>query len=77
MEVPHMGELNNKIAGNIKETFGKVTGDRSTETEGKGQKVVGDVQGAGRKVEGKVEELAGKVTGDRSEEARGDVRQQG
>lgn len=72
-----MSELKNKVEGNVKETVGKVTGDHSMEAEGTGQKLVGDVEGAGRKVEGKVEEIAGRVSGDRSEEAKGDIRQQG
>lgn len=33
-----------ELKGNVKEAFGEVTGDRSTELEGKGDQVAGKVQ---------------------------------
>ncbi len=37
-------------AGKAKEAVGKVTGDRSTEAEGKRDQTMADVKGAGEKV---------------------------
>jgi len=45
-----MGELRDKVEGEVKETGGKVTGDKKTEWEGKGQKAKGDIEGAGRQL---------------------------
>jgi len=45
-----MGELKDKIEGEVKDTGGKMTGDKKMEWEGKGQKAKGDVEGAGRKL---------------------------
>ena len=45
-----MGELKDKIEGEVKDTGGKMTGDKKMEWEGKGQKAKGDVESAGRKL---------------------------
>jgi len=45
-----MGELRDKVEGEMKDTSGKVTGNKKTEWEGKGQKAKGDLEGAGRKM---------------------------
>ena len=45
-----MGELRDKVEGEMKDTGGKVTGDKKTEWEGKGQKAKGDLEEAGRKL---------------------------
>jgi uncharacterized protein YjbJ (UPF0337 family) len=45
-----MGELKDKVEGEVKDTGGKVTGDKKMEWEGKGQKAKGDLEGAGRKL---------------------------
>ena len=45
-----MGELRYKVEGEVKDTGGKITGDKKTEWEGKGQKAKGDLEGAGRKL---------------------------
>jgi uncharacterized protein YjbJ (UPF0337 family) len=45
-----MGELRDKVEGEAKNTGGKVTGDKTMEWEGKGQKAKGDLEGAGRKM---------------------------
>jgi uncharacterized protein YjbJ (UPF0337 family) len=45
-----MGELRDKVEGEVKDTGGKVTGDKKMEWEGKGQKAKGDLEGAGRKM---------------------------
>jgi uncharacterized protein YjbJ (UPF0337 family) len=46
-----LGELEDKVSGNIKEKGGELTGDKKTEFEGKGQKLKGDVEGAGRNLQ--------------------------
>ncbi|MDQ6747517.1 MAG: CsbD family protein [Candidatus Dormibacteraeota bacterium] len=70
-----MGEFENKVEGNIKETAGKVTGDEGLEARGEGQKAVGEVQEGARKVGGAVEEAVGKVTDNPGEEAKGEAKQ--
>jgi uncharacterized protein YjbJ (UPF0337 family) len=45
-----VGELGDKVEGEVKDTGGKVTGDKKMEWEGKGQKAKGDLEGAGRKL---------------------------
>lgn len=42
-----MGELGDKLEGDVKDAGGKMTGDKKMEWEGKAQKVKGDVEGAG------------------------------
>ncbi|HEX3629680.1 MAG TPA: CsbD family protein [Candidatus Dormibacteraeota bacterium] len=48
-----MGELGDKVEGNVKDTGGKVTGDKKMEWEGKAQKAKGNLEGAGREMTGK------------------------
>jgi uncharacterized protein YjbJ (UPF0337 family) len=43
-----VGELGDKAEGELKDTGGKVTGDRKMEWEGKAQKTKGDLEGAAR-----------------------------
>jgi uncharacterized protein YjbJ (UPF0337 family) len=50
-----------KFAGTVKETAGKVTGDRELEAEGKGQHAAGKVERAGEKMKAKVEDLGDKI----------------
>jgi uncharacterized protein YjbJ (UPF0337 family) len=69
-----MGELKNKVEGNVKEAAGKVTGDGDLEARGAGQRTVGKVQEGGRKVKGAVEEAVGKATGSPRREASGRAR---
>jgi uncharacterized protein YjbJ (UPF0337 family) len=45
-----VGELGDKVEGEIKDTGGKLTGDKKMEWEGKGQKAKGNIEGAGRKL---------------------------
>ena len=45
-----MGELRDKVEGEVKDTGGKVTGDKKMEWEGKGQKAKGDLEGAARQM---------------------------
>jgi len=45
-----MGEFGDKVEGDVKDTGGKLTGDKKMEWEGKGQKAKGDIEGAGRKM---------------------------
>ena len=45
-----MGELRDKVEGEVKDTGGKVTGDKKMEWEGKGQKAKGKVEEVGRKM---------------------------
>ena len=42
-----MGEMGDKVEGEVKDAGGKVTGDKKMEWEGKAQKVKGDLEGAG------------------------------
>jgi uncharacterized protein YjbJ (UPF0337 family) len=66
-----MGEVKNKVVGNLKEAGGKVSGDPDLEARGRGQKTVGKVQEGGRKVTGAVEEAIGKVAGNPTKQAKG------
>jgi uncharacterized protein YjbJ (UPF0337 family) len=45
-----VGELKDKLEGNVKESGGKMTGDKKMEWEGKAQKAKGKVEGAGREM---------------------------
>ena len=45
-----MGEFGDKVEGEVKDTGGKVTGDKKMEWEGKGQKAKGKLEEAGRKL---------------------------
>jgi uncharacterized protein YjbJ (UPF0337 family) len=45
-----VGEFGDKAEGELKDTGGKLTGDKKMEWEGKAQKVKGKVEGAGREV---------------------------
>jgi uncharacterized protein YjbJ (UPF0337 family) len=45
-----VGEFGDKVEGGLKDTGGKLTGDKKMEWEGKAQGVKGDVEGAGRKM---------------------------
>ena len=49
------GEID-KAKGAVKETYGKVTGDRQTEAEGKADKVKGHVKDAAHDVKEKAED---------------------
>jgi len=45
-----MGELRDKVEGEVKDTGGKLSGDKKMEWEGKAQKAKGKVEEAGREV---------------------------
>lgn len=70
-----MSERVDEAKGNIKQGFGKATGNRDMEAEGKAEhdSAVGrrQVKGAANQVKGNVEEGLGKVTGSDEERARG------
>jgi uncharacterized protein YjbJ (UPF0337 family) len=70
-----MGERMDEAKGNIKEGFGKLTGDADMQAEGRAErdtaKARREVKGVGRQVKGRVEEGLGKVTGDDETRARG------
>jgi len=70
-----MSERIDETKGNLKEGFGKVTGNRDMEAEGKAEhdsaKAKREVKGAANQVKGSVEEGLGKVTGDEETRARG------
>jgi uncharacterized protein YjbJ (UPF0337 family) len=51
------GEMD-KAKGAVKETYGKVTGDRQTEAEGKADKVKGQVKDAAHDVKERAEDAA-------------------
>jgi uncharacterized protein YjbJ (UPF0337 family) len=46
MDREHVKGTADKVKGSIKETAGKVTGDRDLQTEGKADKVKGDLHNA-------------------------------
>jgi uncharacterized protein YjbJ (UPF0337 family) len=70
-----MGDRIDETKGNVKEGFGKVTGNRDMEAEGRAEhdtaKARREVKGAANQVKGKVEEGLGRVTGDDETTARG------
>jgi uncharacterized protein YjbJ (UPF0337 family) len=70
-----MSDRIDETKGNIKEGFGKVTGNRDMEAEGKAEHETAaakrEVKGVGNQVKGTVEEGLGKVTGDEETKARG------
>ena len=45
-----MGELRDKVEGEVKDTGGKLTGDKKMEWEGKVQKAKGKIEEAGREM---------------------------
>jgi uncharacterized protein YjbJ (UPF0337 family) len=45
-----MGELRDKVEGEVKDTGGKLSGDKKMEWEGKGQKAKGKLEEAGREM---------------------------
>jgi uncharacterized protein YjbJ (UPF0337 family) len=45
-----MGEFGDKVEGEVKDTGGKVSGDKKMEWEGKGQKAKGNLEEAARKM---------------------------
>ena len=45
-----MGELRDKVEGEVKDTGGKLSGDKKMEWEGKAQKAKGKVEEAGREM---------------------------
>lgn len=45
-----MGEFRDKVEGEAKDAGGKLSGDKKTEWEGKGQKAKGKVEEAGREM---------------------------
>ena len=51
-----MSGTTDKIKGSVKETVGKVTGDKQTEAEGKLDKAKGDVKDAARDIKEHVKE---------------------
>jgi uncharacterized protein YjbJ (UPF0337 family) len=70
-----MGDRIDETKGNIKEGFGKMTGDRDMQAEGRAEhdtaKARREVKGAANQVKGNVEEGLGRVTGDDETRARG------
>ena len=45
-----MGEFSDKVEGEVKDTGGKLSGDKKMEWEGKGQKAKGKIEEAGREM---------------------------
>ncbi len=45
-----MGEFRDKVEGEVKDTAGKVSGDKKMEWEGKAQKAKGKLEEAGREM---------------------------
>jgi uncharacterized protein YjbJ (UPF0337 family) len=61
-----VGEFGDKVEGEVKDTGGKLTGDKKMEWEGKGQKAKGDIEGAGRKLTEKDPVEGERVEGDKA-----------
>jgi uncharacterized protein YjbJ (UPF0337 family) len=70
-----MGDRIDETKGNLKEGFGKVTGNTEKQAEGRSEADAAharrEVKGAGNQVKGSIEEGLGKVTGDDETRARG------
>ena len=70
-----MGDRMDEAKGNVKQGFGKATGNKDMEAEGKAEhdtaKGRREVKGAANQVKGSVKEGLGKVTGDDETRARG------
>ncbi|HEU0033209.1 MAG TPA: hypothetical protein VFQ53_21400 [Kofleriaceae bacterium] len=49
-----MGEIKDKIKGKLKQTEGRLTGDRVRETQGTVEKKKGDLEGLGNRVKNRV-----------------------
>ena len=45
-----MGEFTDKVEGEVKDTGGRLSGDKKMEWEGKGQKAKGKIEEAGREM---------------------------
>jgi uncharacterized protein YjbJ (UPF0337 family) len=70
-----MGDRVDETKGNLKEGFGKMTGNTEMQAEGQSEadaaKARREIKGAGNQVKGSIEEGLGKVTGDDEARARG------
>ena len=51
-------DLKDKVAGEGKEAYGKATGDRSKETEGKAQSVGADIKSKARNIGDEIKEIS-------------------
>ena len=58
-----MSATRDKVEGKVKEIGGRVSGDRRTEAEGKGQNLAGKAKGKVVDVKKKAEGAAEKITG--------------
>ena len=63
-----MGGFGDKVKGNVKEGWGKATGDRSTEAEGKFDQAKGGVKDAAQDVRDSVRDTARDIKHDRDED---------
>jgi len=72
-----MGELKNKVQGNVKSVAGRATGNDRMTARGEGQKAIGRLEEGGRKLRGTVEEGIGRAIGSPTREARGKARRKG
>lgn len=70
-----MSDRFDELKGNVKEGFGKATGDTEMEAEGRGEKTMAqgkrEVKGAANQAKGKIEQGVGRLTGDNSARAEG------
>jgi uncharacterized protein YjbJ (UPF0337 family) len=69
-----MGDRIDEAKGNLKEGFGKMTGNTDMQAEGEAERDTAharrEVKGAGNQLKGNLEEGLGKVTGDDETRAR-------
>jgi uncharacterized protein YjbJ (UPF0337 family) len=70
-----MGDRTDELKGNVKQGWGKLTGDERTEAEGEAQatkaKAARETKGALQQAGGSIKEGVGRVTGDEALEAEG------
>ena len=65
-----MGEHTNKTMGKARQAFGKATGNRDLERQGKVQEATGTVQGGVRKAAGSVSDALGKISAKMGQQRR-------
>ncbi|MFA5943953.1 MAG: CsbD family protein [Candidatus Thermoplasmatota archaeon] len=65
-----MGEHTNKAMGKARQAFGRATGNRDLERQGKVQEATGNVQGGVRKAAGSVSNALDKISAKMGQERR-------
>ncbi|WP_120004972.1 CsbD family protein [Nesterenkonia muleiensis] len=58
-----ISNASDKVAGTLKQTYGKVTGDKETQAEGAAQKTKGEVKETGEKAKDTLKDAADSAEG--------------